>query len=89
MDHLSRFLQETSYRNPTEEGNTAYRLGCPENLDLWARCSAKPKLQASFRVWMDNWTRYKTHWTDYYDTNILLSRELDPSAPILVDVGGQ
>lgn len=69
-------------------GNTAYRLGCPENIDFWARCSAKPELQASFSEMMENWTRYKTHWTDYYDSRILLSCDIDPSAPILVDVGG-
>ncbi|KAK7935644.1 hypothetical protein PG985_001139 [Apiospora marii] len=88
LDYLSRFLQETSYQNPIDEGNTCYRLGCPENLDMWARCSAKPELQASFSVWMDNWTSYKTHWTTYYDTSILLSCDIDPSAPILVDIGG-
>ncbi|KAK7953853.1 S-adenosyl-L-methionine-dependent methyltransferase [Apiospora saccharicola] len=88
LDYFSRFMQETSYQNPIDEVNTAYRLGSPENLDLWARCSAKPEIQASFSVWMDNWTSYKTHWTDYFDTSILLSCDIDPSAPILVDVGG-
>ncbi|KAK6856156.1 S-adenosyl-L-methionine-dependent methyltransferase [Apiospora arundinis] len=88
LDHLSRFLQETSYRNPVDMGNTSFQAGCPENTEFWARCSTKPELQASFSEMMENWTRYKTHWTEYFDSRILLSCELDPSAPILVDVGG-
>ncbi|KAK6834527.1 S-adenosyl-L-methionine-dependent methyltransferase [Apiospora arundinis] len=85
---FSRFLQETSYRNPVDMGNTSFQAGCPENTEFWARCSTKPELQASFSEMMENWTRYKTHWTEYFDSRILLSCELDPSAPILVDVGG-
>ncbi|KAK8066480.1 hypothetical protein PG997_013227 [Apiospora hydei] len=88
LDHFSRFLQETSYRDPVDGGNTVYRFGCPENLDLWARCSLTPELQTSFSEMMECWTRYKTHWADYFDTNVLLSCEIDHSAPILVDVGG-
>ncbi|KAK7966603.1 uncharacterized protein PG986_000880 [Apiospora aurea] len=57
LDHFSRFLQETSYRDPVDGGNTAYRLGCPENLDLWARCSLTPELQTSFSEMMECWTR--------------------------------
>ncbi|KAK8034518.1 hypothetical protein PG993_009513 [Apiospora rasikravindrae] len=88
LDHLSRFLKETSYLNPADVENTAYRLGCPENVGFWDRCSLTPELQASFSELMESWTRRKTHWTEYFDTNVLLSCEIDHSAPILVDVGG-
>ncbi|KAK8038027.1 hypothetical protein PG994_014794 [Apiospora phragmitis] len=69
-------------------GEIPYRLGCPENIGFWARCSSTPELQASFSAMMENWTRYKTHWTEYFDTSVLLSCDIDTSAPILVDVGG-
>ncbi|KAH8880853.1 putative O-methyltransferase [Thozetella sp. PMI_491] len=84
---IPAFLRKTSFQEPHDPTNTSYRDGNPESLEFWSRLTSNPSLQRSFGGFMEAWSRQKRPWPEYFDTNLLLE-SIDPSTPIVVDVGG-
>ncbi|KAI2609930.1 putative O-methyltransferase [Hypoxylon fragiforme] len=87
--NLPSFLAKTSYREPRDPRVSAYSDGNPEGLAFFERCMANPEYQEGFSSSMTEWSKYKTPWPQYYDTETLIQgADLFSGAPLVVDLGG-
>lgn len=91
--NIPNHLASIHYQDPTNAEDTAYMsmLSNPERLTYFAACRWKPQYQEDFLACMSEITNWKQDWTEYFDTEHLVSDEVMKKgkiSPIFVDVGG-
>jgi hypothetical protein len=87
--HFPEFLAKTSYRMPSDDGESCYVDTYPEKKDYFGRCKENPSLQESFSGVMTLWSKFRRPWTQFYDTHTLLEgTDLSDGSALVVDIGG-
>ncbi|KAI2628620.1 putative O-methyltransferase [Hypoxylon sp. NC1633] len=83
------FLAKTSYQESGDQKNTIHSDGNQDGIPLFERRLTKKDYQDNFSGIMISWSRNKSPWPEFYDTESLVDgADLSPGLPLIVNVGG-
>lgn len=83
-----KYLRETGFASPKEPRDGFVQYNFQTKLSAFEYLASQPKLLADFNAFMGNTMGTRAYWYDWYPVEDRLLQDLDPSSPLLVDIGG-
>ncbi|KAL4781028.1 S-adenosyl-L-methionine-dependent methyltransferase [Aspergillus varians] len=90
IESLPQYLEETQYRNPTDETKSLFQYHFKTDLELFEWRSGNKAAMDDFNLFMTIQRTRGQHWQETFNvgSRILDGVEIDTSLPLLVDIAG-
>ncbi|KAI0505266.1 S-adenosyl-L-methionine-dependent methyltransferase [Xylaria bambusicola] len=87
LANLPFYLEKTNFKHVSgAPGPFQDAHGTPDNMYLWL--ASDPAMMANFNAFMTGQRADRKQWFDFIDVYDILLKGADPSAPLLIDIGG-